>query len=106
VKDVSIALENRPGALADMGEALGKAGVSIEGGGAWVVSGGAPRTSVRGRRRRESCLEAAGIRVLAVRDVVVQRLKQAVPGQLGKLTAGWPRPASTSRCSTATTTIS
>jgi hypothetical protein len=30
-------------------------------------------------------LEAAGIRVLAERDVVVQRLKQAVPGQLGKL---------------------
>jgi hypothetical protein len=31
-------------------------------------------------------LEAAGIRVLDVRDVVVGRLKQAVPGQLGKLT--------------------
>jgi hypothetical protein len=31
-------------------------------------------------------LEAAGIRVLAERDVVVQRLKQDVPGQLGLLT--------------------
>ena len=31
-------------------------------------------------------LEAAGIRVVAERDVVVQRLKQAVPGQLGMLT--------------------
>jgi hypothetical protein len=30
--------------------------------------------------------EAAGIRVLGERDVVVQRLKQAVPGQLGQLT--------------------
>jgi hypothetical protein len=30
-------------------------------------------------------LEAAGIRVLAVRDVLVQRLKQDVPGQLGKI---------------------
>jgi hypothetical protein len=51
------------------------------------------------RRREGSCalpvddgerarvaLEAAGIRVLAVRDVIVQRLKQAVPGQLGLLT--------------------
>jgi hypothetical protein len=37
MKDLSIALENRPGALAEMGEALGKAGVSVEGGGAWVV---------------------------------------------------------------------
>jgi len=33
-----------------------------------------------------AALEAAGLRVLAVRDVVVQRLKQAVPGQLGMLT--------------------
>jgi hypothetical protein len=30
-------------------------------------------------------LEAAGIEVLAERDVVVQRLKQDVPGQLGKI---------------------
>lgn len=33
-----------------------------------------------------AALEAAGIEVLEVRDVVVQRLKQAVPGQLGLLT--------------------
>ena len=31
-------------------------------------------------------LEAVGIRVLAQRDVLVQRLQQAVPGQLGLLT--------------------
>ncbi len=31
-------------------------------------------------------LERAGIRVLAERDVVVQRLNQGVPGQLGSLT--------------------
>jgi hypothetical protein len=30
-------------------------------------------------------LEAAGIQVLAERDVLVQRLKQDVPGQLGLL---------------------
>ena len=30
-------------------------------------------------------LEAAGIGVIAVRDVLVQRLKQDVPGQLGKI---------------------
>ena len=39
MKDLTIALENRPGALAEMGEALGHAGVSIEGGGAFVVNG-------------------------------------------------------------------
>ena len=87
MKDLTIELPNRPGALADMGEALGNAGVSIEGGGAWVVgmSGAAHFLFVDGDAAR-SALEAAGIKVLAVREVVVQRLKQAVPGQLGKLT--------------------
>jgi len=33
VKDLAIALENRPGALAEMGDALGRAGVSVEGAG-------------------------------------------------------------------------
>ena len=87
MKDVSIALENRPGALAAMGEALGRAGVSIEGGGAWVVGKeGAAHFLFADGDAAKAALEAAGIRVLAVRDVVVQRLKQAVPGQLGKLT--------------------
>ena len=37
--DVSIRLENKPGEMARMGEALGSAGVSVEGGGGWVVDG-------------------------------------------------------------------
>jgi len=87
MKDLSIALENRPGALADMGEALGRAGVSVEGGGAWVVGGeGAAHFLFEDGDAARAALEAVGIKVLAVRDVVVQRLKQAVPGQLGKLT--------------------
>ncbi len=39
MKDLAIDLENRLGALAEMGEALGRAGMSVEGGGAWVVDG-------------------------------------------------------------------
>ena len=39
MKDLAIRLDDRPGALAAMGEALGKAGVSVEGGGAFVVDG-------------------------------------------------------------------
>lgn len=35
--DVSIRLENRPGALANNGECLGRAGVSIKGGGPWIA---------------------------------------------------------------------
>ena len=53
MQDVSIRLENRPGALAEMGEALARAGISIEGGGAWVVAAGA---------RRISCSRMANVR--------------------------------------------
>lgn len=86
MRDLAIALENRPGALADMGEALGRAGVSIEGGGAWVVSGiGVAHFLFKDGAAAREALEAARIRVVAEREVVVQRLKQGVPGQLGKL---------------------
>jgi len=86
VKDLAIELADRPGALADMGEALGRAGVSVEGGGAWVVDGrGVAHFLFADGDAASRALEGAGIRVLAVRDVVVQRLRQAVPGQLGKL---------------------
>jgi hypothetical protein len=87
MKDLAIALENRPGALADMGEALAKAGVSVEGGGAWVCDGRGAiahflfKDCVAARK----ALEAAGIKVIAERDVVIQRLKQEVPGELGKI---------------------
>jgi len=87
MKDVAIELDDRPGSLARMGEALGRAGVSIEGGGAWVVDGrGVAHFLFQDGDAARAALEAAGLRVLAVRDVVVQRLKQAVPGQLGRLT--------------------
>lgn len=87
MKDLSIALENRPGALAEMGEALGRAGVSVEGGGAWIVDGvGVAHFLFEDGSAAREALEAAGIRVLAERDVLVQRLDQAVPGQLGRLT--------------------
>jgi hypothetical protein len=87
MQDVSILLENRPGALAEMGEALGRAGISIEGGGAWIVGGsGAAHFLFADGAAARDALQRAGIKVLAVKDVVVQRLKQAVPGQLGQLT--------------------
>src|SRR5262245_16607261 len=87
MKDLAISLENRPGALAQMGEALGRAGVSIEGGGAWVVGGtGVAHFLFADGTAARQALEAAGIRVLAEREVVVLRLKQAIPGQVGLLT--------------------
>ncbi|HET8648414.1 MAG TPA: hypothetical protein VFL95_00115 [Gemmatimonadales bacterium] len=87
MRDLTIELENRPGALAAMGEALGGAGVSVEGGGAWVVNGvGAAHFLVSDGAAARIALSAAGIRVLADREVLVQRLDQAIPGQLGRLT--------------------
>jgi hypothetical protein len=86
MKDLTIALEDRPGALAEMGDALGRAGVSVEGGGAFVVDGrGIAHFLFEDGAAARSALEAAGIRVLQEREVLVQRLNQAEPGQLGKL---------------------
>jgi hypothetical protein len=86
VKDLMIALENHPGALAGMGDALGRSGVSIEGGGAWVVNGlGVAHFLFNDGAAARIALEVAGIQVLAERDVLIQRLNQAQPGQLGKI---------------------
>jgi hypothetical protein len=85
--DLTIALENRPGALDEMGEALGHAGVSIEGGGAFVVNGeGVAHFLFNDGAAARAALEAVGIRVVAEREVLVQRLNQEEPGQLGKIT--------------------
>lgn len=87
MKDLTIALENQPGALADMGDALGRAGVSIEGGGAFVVNGeGVAHFLFADGAAARNALEAAGIHVLAENEVLVQRLNQSQPGQLGKIT--------------------
>ncbi len=86
MKDLTIALEDRPGALAEMGEVLGRAGVSVEGGGAWIANGAvAAHFLFADEEAARAALEAAGIHVLAVRDVLVQRLRQDEPGQLGKI---------------------
>jgi hypothetical protein len=86
VKDLSIALQNRPGALAEMGEALGRAGVSVEGGGVFVANGvGVAHFLVHDGEAARAALESAGIVVLAVQDVLVLKLRQSEPGQLGKV---------------------
>jgi hypothetical protein len=87
MKDLTIALPNHPGALALMGEALGRAGVSIEGGGAFVVTGnGVAHFLFEDGLAARAALEAANFTVLDEREVLIQRLNQDEPGQLGKLT--------------------
>lgn len=86
MKDLSILLENRPGALAEMGEALGRAGVSIEGGGVFVWNGnGVAHFLFEDGAKARRALEAAGIVVLRENDVLALRLDQARPGQLGAM---------------------
>ncbi|WP_419902921.1 amino acid-binding protein [Kiloniella sp.] len=85
--DLEINLDNNPGALALMGRALGEAKVSVEGGGAWVVQGqGVAHFLFEDGEAARAALEGVGITVVTCRKVLVQRLKQAVPGQLGMLT--------------------
>lgn len=84
--DVAIRLENRPGAMAEMGEALGAAGVSVEGGGGWVADGKATMHFLfMDGEAAKNALEAVGIEVLDVHEVLVQKLRQDVPGQLGNI---------------------
>jgi hypothetical protein len=85
--DVALILEDRPGALADIGDALGRAGVSIEGGGAFAADGtGVAHFLFEDGHAARKALEAAGIPVYEVSEVLIQRLNQNVAGQLGKLT--------------------
>ena len=86
MKDLAIALDDRPGALAEMGEALGRARVSIEGGGVFVSGGkGIAHFLFEDGPAARKALEAAGIRVVRESDVMVVRLRQGEPGQLGKI---------------------
>jgi hypothetical protein len=86
MRDLTIELQNHPGSLAQMGEVLGRAGVSVKGGGAWVVNAvGVAHFLVEDGLAAQKALEAADIKVLAVRDVLVQKLNQDQPGQLGKI---------------------
>ncbi len=86
MRDLTIRLGNRPGTLAEMGEALGSAGVSVEGGGAFVIDNqGIAHFLFEDTVAARTDLEEKGIEVLAEREVLVQRLDQDQPGQLGKI---------------------
>ena len=69
-----------------MGEALGAAGVSVEGRGAWVVDGrGVAHFLFEDGAQAQRVLDGIRMHVAAVRPVLLQRLRQDEPGQLGKL---------------------
>jgi hypothetical protein len=84
MKDLEIILENKPGTLARMGELLGKHKISLEGGG--VFQNGDHSIAhflVEEAERAKAILEENNIRVNRINEVLIQKLKQDVPGQLG-----------------------
>ena len=86
MKDIAIHLQDKPGALAEMGETLGAAGVSLEGGGMFVHNGkGIAHFLVEEAEKAKQALEAKCIQVASIHDVLIQKLKQDMPGQLGKI---------------------
>ena len=86
MKDLEIYLPNKPGALATMGELLGNAGVSLEGGGVFVYNNkGIAHFLVEDAEKGKQVLEANGFEVASINDVLIQKLRQDIPGQLGKI---------------------
>lgn len=84
--DVAIELPGCPGSLARFGEALGAAGVSLEGGGVFTVDGvGHAHFLVEDGEAARAALEQAGLGTAIVRTVLIRRLKQEMPGQLGAI---------------------
>ena len=84
MKDLEILLKNEPGLLALLGETLGEHKISLEGGG--VFQNGAMSIAhflVEDAEKAKEVLQTAGIKVVKVNEVLIQKLRQDVPGQLG-----------------------
>jgi hypothetical protein len=85
MKDLAVTLENRPGTLAELGEATGKAGVNIEGMSGEARGGSAVlHILVEDAAAAREALGGAGIEVGDERDVVVVEVEDR-PGTLGQV---------------------
>ncbi len=84
-RDLTVTLEDRPGALADMGDALGRAGVNIDGIAGATGSGTSQiHILVEDADRARTALSEAGIE--AGPDVEVVRMSfENRPGELGEI---------------------
>ncbi|HEV3474881.1 MAG TPA: ACT domain-containing protein [Actinomycetota bacterium] len=84
-KDLTVTLEDRPGTMADLGEALGNAGVNIEGICGFPVQGqGVVHVLVEDAAAARKALEEAGLKVEGERDAVVAPIENR-PGQVGAI---------------------
>lgn len=84
-KDITVLLQDQPGALAKLGEALGKAQVNIEGvAGMTVVGRGLIHILVEEGEKTRRALEANDIDVEGEREVLIVEIQDR-PGELGNL---------------------
>ena len=84
MQDLEITLQNKPGSLALMGETLGENKISLEGGGVFANGDIAiAHFLVNEGERAKAVLNEVGIKVIKINEVIIQRLRQDVPGQLG-----------------------
>jgi hypothetical protein len=102
--DLTVVLDDRAGQLAHMGEALGDAGVNIEGFCATTDDGaGIVHVLVENAMVAQNALILADIKVEGEADAVVIDLRQRRPARRAR-SIGWParsrRPGSTSRSPT------
>ena len=82
--DLTLSLEDRPGELARLGEALGNAGVNIEGSCSTTAGGrGEVHVLVEDAAAAKQALDGAGIQVSGERDAMVLDVPDR-PGELGK----------------------
>lgn len=82
-KDLTITLDDRPGIVAELGEALGRAGINIEGFCGYASGGqGIVHLLVDDAGAARSALEGAGFTVQDERDVIVVDVEDR-PGALG-----------------------
>ena len=83
--DLTFALKDRPGTLADLGEALGKAGVNIDGIAGFAVAGeGLGHLLVEDASGARQALEGAGIDIRGEAEVLVIDVQDR-PGTLGEI---------------------
>jgi hypothetical protein len=85
MKDLTVIMEDKPGKLADLGEATGRAGINIEGLCAMVGDGkGLIHILVQDADAARKALDDAGISVADERDAVVVDLHDK-PGAMGEI---------------------
>ncbi|MBC8336767.1 MAG: ACT domain-containing protein [Anaerolineales bacterium] len=83
--DLTVILQDRPGTLADVGEALGKAGINIDGlCGSPCEGKGVLHIAVEDGEGAKAALEAVGQTVQELRDVLVIDIDDK-PGEFGRI---------------------